>query len=282
MKTVAVLMACHNRVKQTLKCLSVLFEQSVCGSIKLEVFLVDDGSTDGTGRIVQEKYPELNVIYGTGDLFWNGGMHRAFDEALEKGFDYYLWLNDDTYLYNDSLEKMIETEKALSQRGGIASIVVASTRDPKSGEFTYGGYRRTSDLNPLSLRLVSPEEEPMRCDTMCGNCVLIPREVADVVGNVDPDYKHRWGDVDYGLRAQDQECQVWIGPGYLADCEGNLNADRWRDNKLPLRQRYNELHSIKGLGKKDWYRFVKKHGGMFWPFIWVRPYMKIVYDTFRK
>ena len=176
---------------------------------------------------------------------------------------------------------MLETHKALSQRREVASIVVASTRDPTTGEFTYEGYRRTSDFNPLSLRLVSPEEGPIRCDTMRGNCVLIPREVADVVGNIDPEYRHRWGDVDYGLRAQDKKCQVWIGPGFLADCEGNPNADGWRNKELPLKQRYNELHSLKGLGKKDWFRFIHIHGGMFWPFIWVRPYLRIIYDTFR-
>lgn len=71
MKTVAVLMTCHNRVDKTLKCLSALFKQSVCESIKLDVFLVDDGSTGGTGRIVQKEYPEAHVVYGDGNLFWN-------------------------------------------------------------------------------------------------------------------------------------------------------------------------------------------------------------------
>ena len=281
MKTVAVLMTCHNRVKKTLKCLSALFKQSVCKNIKLDVFLVDDGSTDETGKVVQEEYPEIHIIYGDGNLFWNRGMHRAFGEALKTGFDYYLWLNDDTYLYHESLEKMLETHKTLLQGDGVACIVTASTRDPNTGEFTYGGYQRTSDLNPMSLQLVPPGECPIRCDTMCGNCVLIPREVADVVGNIDPEYRHRWGDVDYGLRALDKKCQVWIGPGFLADCEGNLNADGWRNKKLSLRQRYKELHSLKGLGKKDWFRFVYIHGGLFWPFIWVRPYLRIIYDTFR-
>ena len=281
METVAVLMTCHNRADKTLKCLLALFKQSACENTNLEVFLVDDGSTDGTGRLVQEEYPATHVIYGDGNLFWNRGMHRAFGEALKTGFDYYLWLNDDTYLYHDSLEKMLETYKTQSQEGGVACIVAASTKDPETGQFTYGGYRGTSVLNPMSLQLVPPEERPIRCDTMCGNCVLIPREVANVVGNIDPEYRHRWGDVDYGLRAQKKKLQVWIGPGFLADCEGNLNADGWRNKKLSLRQRYKELHSLKGLGKKDWFRFVHIHGGMFWPFIWVRPYLRIIYDTFR-
>jgi len=275
-------MTCHNRVDKTLKCLSTLLAQSISEEQQAcQVFLVDDGSTDETGRLVKEQYPQAHVIYGDGDLFWNRGMHRAFGAALDIGFDYYLWLNDDTYLYPDSLQQMLNTHKALSEEGRAASIVVASTRDPGTGKFSYGGYRRTDRFNPLSLHLVRPEEGAIPCDTMCGNCVLIPREVADVVGNIDPEFRHRWGDVDYGLRARARKCQVWIAPGYLADCEGNPKANRWRDKTLPFKQRYTELHSIKGIGRRDWFRHVRKHGGMFWPLIWGRPYMRIIVDTFR-
>lgn len=280
-ETIAVLMTCHNRVEKTLKCLASLFRQSIRGRVAFSVFLVDDGSADKTGRIVQEEYPEINVIYGDGALFWNRGMHRAFGAALEIGFDFYLWLNDDTYLYPDAVDKILETYKLLTNQGGGASIVVGSARDSGTGEFTYGGYRRSGYLNPLRLHLVPPADGPARCDTMCGNCVLIPSQVAAVVGNIGPEYKHRWGDVDYGLRAQAKKCQVWIAPGFVADCEGNPNADKWRDRSLPFKRRLQELNSLKGLGRQDWLRFVRRHGGKVWPFVWVRPYLRVIYDTFR-
>lgn len=279
--TVAVLMTCHNRMQKTLACMEALFRQTARDKAHLEIFLVDDGSTDGTGAAVSASYPETHVIYGDGTLFWNRGMYRAFAESLEKGFDYYLWLNDDTYLYPDALEKMLATHASLAEAGSPASIVAASTRDPRTGEFTYGGYRRAGWLNPLDLRPIPPEETPIRCDAICGNCVLIPKEVVARIGNMDPHYEHRWGDVDYGLRARAAGCELWMGPGYLADCEGNPKADRWRDRSLPLRMRFKELHSLKGVGKRDWVRYVRKHGGAFWPFIWVRPYLRIIIDTFR-
>lgn len=279
--TIAVLMTCHNRVQKTLACMAALFGQTACDKVHIEVFLVDDGSVDGTGAAVAEKYPGTHIIHGDGTLFWNRGMHRAFAESLKRGFDYYLWLNDDTYLYQDSLEKMLEAHVSLAEAGSPMSIIAASTRDPKTGKLTYGGYRRVGRFNPLDLRMVPPQDKPIRCDTVCGNYVLIPRAVVDVVGNMDPLYVHRWGDVDYGLRAVAAGCQLWVGPGYLADCEGNVKADKWRDRSLPLRVRLKELHSLKGVGKHDWVRYVRKHGGLFWPFIWARPYLRIILDTIR-
>ena len=96
MTSIAVLMTCHNRVNSTLECLAHLYEQTALDRVVLSVYLVDDGSSDGTGEQVHERFPDVNVLKGDGSLFWNGGMHRAFGEALKVGFDYYLWLNDDT------------------------------------------------------------------------------------------------------------------------------------------------------------------------------------------
>lgn len=278
--SIVVLLTCYNRVKETIKCLDVVFRQTASDGLNITVILVDDGSTDATSEVVKEKYPQVQVLMGDGNLFWNRGMHLAFGEALEKGFDYYFWLNDDTLLYDGAICRMLGDHRELSKSGYVKSIVVASTRDPVNGEFTYGGYKRNGSLNPLSLCLVPPSDTLQRCDTFCGNCVLIPRQVADRVGNVDPEYQHRWGDVDYGLRALEQDCYVWIAPGFLAECEANPLADRWLDPALSVATRIAELNSVKGLGKHDWPRCVRRHGGPLWPVIWAWPYLKFFYEFF--
>lgn len=277
--TIAVLMTCHNRVKKTLQCLDSLFAQKMQSSVNINVFLVDDGSTDDTAKAVRERFPHVKVLSGDGSLYWNRGMHLAFGEALKSGFDYYLWLNDDIMLHEDALAVLINLHLNLLQKGRAHSIIIASTKDPNTGEFTYGGYLQRGRFNPLKLKLVPPADVPISCDAFCGNCVLIPKQVAEVVGNIDPAYQHRWGDVDYGLRAKASGCEIWVAPGYLADCESNPMADQWKNPRLPLKKRLQELHSIKGLGKADWWRFVRKHGGAFWLLNGIRPYLRILYDT---
>ena len=282
MRSLAVLMTCHNRVNSTLECLKCLFSQSVGDQLSLKVYLVDDGSSDGTGEVVQKYYPGIQVIRGNGDLFWNRGMHKAFGEALKTGFDYYLWLNDDTYLYRDSLETLLSTHEEIKAQAKAPSVVVASTRDPDTMEFTYGGYRkRIGIINPVGFNSIIPGNRPIRCDTMCGNCVLIPNAVADIVGNLDSIYRHRWGDMDYGLRALKKGCQIWVAPGYLADCQANHSVDKWKNRRLPLKERLSELHSVKGLEKGDWLRFVRHHGGVLWPLVWISPYVRLLIGGFK-
>ena len=110
MKKIAVLMACHNRCDTTLSCLRLLFG-NVTDSI-ITVFLVDDGSTDGTCEAVKKGFPAVHTSRGTGSLYWARGMERAWQRALahehvDGKFDGYMWLNDDAMLAEDALEKLM-------------------------------------------------------------------------------------------------------------------------------------------------------------------------------
>jgi glycosyltransferase involved in cell wall biosynthesis len=117
-------MTCHNRKLKTLLTLESLFKQTLTSEIALSVYLVDDGSTDGTSEGVQQKYPQVKLFSGDGNLFWNGGMRIAFSEAMKDEPDYYLWLNDDTVLAPEALNTLLATSGELFEQGEKKAIVV--------------------------------------------------------------------------------------------------------------------------------------------------------------
>ena len=55
---VAVLVTCFNRREQTLAALRTLLDEQDLHGAELHVHLVDDGSTDGTGRRGSRRAPE--------------------------------------------------------------------------------------------------------------------------------------------------------------------------------------------------------------------------------
>ena len=87
--TVAVLMACHNRRAKTLSCLQRLFAQALPPSVRLRVYFVDDGSTDGTAEAVEVAFPEVTIIPADGTLFWCEGTRLAWRRASQADPEFY-------------------------------------------------------------------------------------------------------------------------------------------------------------------------------------------------
>ena len=272
--SLAVLMTCHNRVTNTLDCLAALKNQKPFGA-SLDLFLVDDGSEDGTAQAVAGIYHDATIIQGDGSLYWCGGMRVAFAQAMQKGYDFYLWLNDDTYLDEDALLRIFKTYADASSQLGDSLIIVGSTRDRESGTMTYGGWRqRAGRLGSISWEKLPPQMKHwIPCDTMNGNCVFIPRAVVKKNGNLDVKFTQSMGDLDYGLRAREAGCQVVIAPGYYGVCEENDGAGLWTDYRLPLFVRWKKLLGPKGLPVKEWLFFSRRHKGRFWLLVWLSPYL---------
>ena len=269
---IAVLITCHNRRDTTLACLQALYQQDV----NFEVYLVDDGSSDGTSDVVKANYPAVKLLEGDGNLFWCGGMRKAFSEALKEGYDYYLWLNDDTMLEPKAINNLLDVHHNLSTSGHRNSIVAGSTRDAITRKPTYGGAVRTKRWYSNKFEFLKPSQKLQECDTMHGNCVLIPHSVVERVGNIDAAFTHQRGDIDYGLRARQQDCSVWLAPGYVGNCNSNSLAGTWADTKLSLYQRFQKVTGPKAFPPDEWTIFTRRHSGLFWFFYWILPYVRAV------
>lgn len=288
--TIAALLTCHNRKQKTLDSLKSLFDRRDCQRVSITVYLVDDGSTDGTTAAVTASYPQVIAIQGDGHLYWNRGMHAAFAAAIPTDYDYYLWLNDDTQLYPDAIAKLLRTSQQLAQQGESRAIVAGATQDPDRGSMTYGGGVYHRWWHPLSFGKIEPADTPQACDVMHGNCVLIPRSVVEVVGNLDPTFAHYLGDYDYALRARKHNCSVWLAPGYVGTCPATLYHRSADDPKIPISQQLEQISQPKGLLTEDltlnsfseWRVFSQRHGGLLWFFYYLIPYRRLLWSFIPK
>lgn len=250
--TIAVLLTCHNRVNKTLKCLTALYAQTgITEAYTIEVFLVDDASTDGTGEAIKNQFPQVNVIPGNGNLFWNRGMHLAWKTAnATKEFDYYLWLNDDTFLERNAFQMVLQ-EKFPS------AIVCGTTKSKIEGMATYGGY------TDKPRKLLIPNGNYQAIDYCNGNFVLIPKEVFDKLGNLDPIFHHAVGDFDYSLRARKMDIEILLAPDYIGTCESHDFAPKWQNGTISWTGRLKNLYTASsGCYPTEFFVFEKRHNGL--------------------
>ena len=277
---VVAVLTCFNRKPLTLDCLAALKASADRAGVKLRAIVVDDASTDGTAGAVKERFDWVEVVAGSGSLYWNRGMHLGFGRALQQDADHYLWLNDDTLLLPDGLQRLLDQSSALRQASGHPAIVVGTTSDP-SGRVSYGGSVAHSRFRRFSYRPVWSEHRPLACDVMNGNCVLLPREVAVRVGNLDPVFEHAMGDTDYALRARRAGYRLYVAAGLVGRCSNNSASGTFNDRSLPLARRWRLMLGRKGLPWRSWLRFTRQHGGVLWPLYFSWPYAKLIVTAMR-
>lgn len=237
---IAVLMTSHNRCEIALECLKSLHNQQLSPFIKFDVYLVDDGSTDGTSSAVNRAYPNVKIMRGDGSLFWSGGMRLAWAEAAKGDYDAYIWLNDDTILYPNAIDELLKISKE------IKGIVIGSCCDPVTGAWTHGGRSTSSGKKSYKGYPVKPNGRTQSCQLMNGNLVFIPRTVFERIGALDCRYTHAIGDYDYGFKALNAGVSVTVAPRYLATCALDDKLPRWCDPDIPLRLRLSSFNDPKG------------------------------------
>ncbi|MBU3701266.1 MAG: glycosyltransferase [Acidimicrobiia bacterium] len=272
---VAVLMATHDRRSTTLLSLERLFGQT--GLVTpLEVFLVDDGSTDGTAIAVADRFPAVHLIEGNGSLFWSGAMRLAQSAARGLRPDFLLWLNDDVALDADALERLLHCYGELRDRGEPASVVVGALTDPDAGTISYSGVDRPDRRRPTHFEMIDPTDELQQCETANGNLVLVPSMVFRRLDGFDGSFRHAMSDYDFGLRARSQGCGVWLAPGTFGTCRRDHREQPWLEQEGGIVARTRMLVSAKGLPPGDWLRFTRRHAGPLWPFYFASPYSRFV------
>lgn len=276
MKTIAVLLTCHNRRLKTIPCLRALFDCQLPYDHSIEVFLVDDGSSDGTANAVRENFPMVRIIQGNGNLFWNKGMRLAWETACQvKNYDYYLWLNDDTILDKKAILFLIEAcEEGIIKDNKPPVLCGACRAKDNSNTFSYGG---RNEFGPIH-----PNGDIQKCKYINGNVVLVPRDVYNAIGNLALEYTHVLGDRDYGLRVLKENFKCYTTKTYIATCPPNLGLPAWCNPNTSLKMRWKLLHSPKGLNIKEYIIYCKKFYGWKWIFFTVKAYMKTISPTIYK
>lgn len=228
---IAVILTCFNRKGKTLSCLDGLYKSQLeyngraKDKIEIEVYLTDDGCTDGTADALKKKFSNeiIHVLQGTGSMFWAGGMLFAWKEAQKRHteWDYYLLLNDDTTINSQCFFELMNSEDYSLQHYKLKAIVsgiTCSENDPAI--ITYGGDIIPNRFNGRQIRL-GRDSNPQMVDLTNANILLVPSSVVDKIGLFYEGYKHGRADNDYSMLARDKGIPVLITPGACGTCEND-------------------------------------------------------------
>lgn len=279
---ISVLLTCHDRRAKTVACLQSLgraleaYNAQHDEPIRIEIFLTDDGCTDGTAEAAREVFPDpqvLHILQGDGNLFWAGGMRFCWREALKRHneWDYYLLLNDDVELMDNVFDELFEAQRyAVEHYGkeGVCSGITSAKDDPE--KLTYGGNVWVNRFLATQKRLV-PDGKPQLCDLTNANILLVPAKVVDAIGIFDEEYRHGAADYDYSFRTRKAGYPVILTAHFCGKCDNDhpdpkVVAEKVKNMSLKQRKAYfcHPLHS-----NKDYLYYIRRTSPLRYPMVWL-------------
>jgi hypothetical protein len=161
--------------------------------LEVEVFVVDNGSMDGSGEAVKEGFSKINLIQNEKNL----GFAKANNQALSlsKG-KYLLLLNPDTQVKEGAVEKLFSFMEGHAEVG-MTGVQLLNSDGSKQNSIANFPSLATELLNKSLLRLLFPEKfpgkernyyKPVEVDSVIGACMMVRRDAVDQVGLLDEDY----------------------------------------------------------------------------------------------
>lgn len=251
---IAVLLTVYNRKETTIKSLKSLYT-----AIKIlphdkhfDIFLVNDGCTDGTPKAIRNLFPDIFIINSSGNLYWSRGMRLAWQTALEKdSYDYFIWFNDDAILYPTALQELYHTANTCPS----SNIIISGAFEDSQHRVSYGGRNYHHEL-------LTPNGKPQPIYYMNGNLVLISKSVVNKIGIIDSIFHHGLGDYDYGLRAIKNNIVPILTTKYVGQTERHdTDLIAYCSSQYSLRKRFKILYSPKFSPTIE-YKYLCRHFGL--------------------
>ena len=203
MNKIYILLPVHNRRDLTEAFINCLTAQTYRNH---HLILIDDGSTDGTAELVQERIPSATILKGQGNWWWAGGLQRGIDwlhKASIEDRDIVLMINDDVTFDPYFLEKGAEL---LSQHP--QTLIHSFAIGNKTGRIDNAGVK--ADLKKLKFEDTTSDEETNCLATMG---LFMRFEDLKQIGGFYPQLlPHYLSDYEFTIRARRKGLQLLASP----------------------------------------------------------------------
>ncbi len=198
------------------------------------VYVVDNSSTDGSVETISREYPEIQMIRNLANLGFAGGNNRGIAAALSNGDLPILLLNNDAFIEEDGLIRLLATLNTNPQIGIIGPLLFDGERHDQL--LSAGGRDPARHHHTHILELTSGESVHI-VECVPGTVILIRAEVLRTVGLLDEAYFFASEIADLCMRASRQ--------GYLSAIDTRVQAFHDLGRSSALRETLHAYYIIR-------------------------------------
>jgi hypothetical protein len=254
-----IIITCYNTCDLVGECLASIYQNPPTEAY--EIFLVDDGSVDGTSELVRTTFPEVRRLRSEVNRHYAHSNNWALDQARGR---YVLLLNNDTLVLPRALDDMIVFLRHQPEAGAVGCRLlnedgtiqwsVKSLPNPASA--VVGARSFVAKLFPNNrftrkhlLHIDRDMTQPFVAGYVSSAASMMPLSVMKKVGHLDPRFAYHI-DADYCKRISDAGYKSYYLPTATII---HLNHRGGTMASLPVRFRSLIMFEVQS------YRYYRKH-----------------------
>lgn len=208
------------------------FSSLITSTVPLQIIAIDNASSDDTVTLIKEKFPSVHVVEAGTNLGFGQANNIGLKKALREKADYVFLLNQDAWIKEDTVEKLVEAAENNPHFGIISPFHIDVTEKKFEQLFSELFYRYNNTIieDMYFNRLQSLYETGY----VHAACWLISRQCAEITGGFDPLYFHYGEDDDYLQRAKHFNFKIGLAPAACVVHDSTYtgwNGMEWNENR---------------------------------------------------
>jgi GT2 family glycosyltransferase len=252
---IGIIILTFNQREQTLLCLEHLRNQECKGDVSILVW--DNGSQDGTGDAIAEKFPTVTYRYSDTNLGVAGGRNAAAAAAIDSLSPHLLLFLDNDMVVCDGFVAGLE-KPFLEDKSGVVGQTQAKLRLSDEPERLNDGGGCHLQLwlgrtRPVGYGEIDSgqRDQPRQC-VSCGGAMMVRTDLFQHLKGFDEAF-NPFGpeDLDFSLRLKKAGFEAWYQPAAIAfhDVNHTFVAGGFTEDYAQHRARH-------------WLRLMRRHAGI--------------------
>lgn len=212
MKVLAILVT-YNAIRWIEQCI----ESLVHSSMTVDIFIKDNGSTDGTVSYIEKHYSKFiaRLVVG-GNIGFGKANNLGLEYALQNGYDYVYLINQDAWVMNDTLSKLIRIHKDNNEFGILSPLQYQSDLRHLDSNFASGTCSYNQNKSLLSDLFNNDIKDVYEVPMVMASHWLISIDCINKVGGFSPAFQLYGEDDNYAQRTRFKQFKIGIVPSAKA------------------------------------------------------------------
>lgn len=208
-KKIYCIIVTYNGMQWIDKCLTSLQKSS----FRPVILVIDNGSSDGTPAHIANVYKDVRLTIAEKNLGFGQGNNAAIKVALSENADFYFLLNQDAWVNEDTIEKLVNSHISNPAYGILSPVHLNGKGNAFDEHFEI--FLSHSKLSTLLWHTISSKKVTNDIiDTPFVNAAawLISKQCIEKIGGFDPIFFHYGEDDNYVHRVRYHGMKIGILP----------------------------------------------------------------------